>query len=107
MNKFEEAKELLITTQDYESYKEYLNLCSDEIYEEAVFWYMTLIILGSSDSKEAGEEIWYISKKPGLKDMIIAQVRSFKEYEHLRQNNIWQQMDDFIRTDYDPEFMRN
>ena len=40
MNKFEEAKELLITTQDYESYKEYLNLCSDEIYEEAVLRYM-------------------------------------------------------------------
>ncbi len=74
-----------------------------EMYKEAVFQYMRLVLGESHLSADACERIWHISKIPGQYGMVWDEV--YQLHAREEQRKLWEQIDRYIRTDQVPEFM--
>jgi len=75
------------------------------MYPEAVYYYVTLIVWGSPRSAEICERIWSISKIPDQFQMVTKQLMMLWN-GNAGQYELWKQIDQYIKTDQRPEFMR-
>ena|SRR3989338_5985025 len=75
----------------------------NEMYKAAVFHYIRLVSDGSPHSAELCERIWRISNILGQYEMVLDKVY---QLHHNGQRELWEQVDQYIRTDQVPEFMR-
>lgn len=76
-----------------------------QMYKDAVPYYGALVLVGYPLSAEICERLGRISKIPDYYGLVldeILKIRANKEKEEL-----WKQIDRYIRTDQVPEFMRN
>ncbi|MBI5415686.1 MAG: hypothetical protein HZA29_02615 [Candidatus Omnitrophica bacterium] len=75
-----------------------------KMYREAVFHYMRIISRRSPLSVEACERIWRISKIPDQYGMVSDEVHKIRD--NKEQEKLWEQIDQYLKTDQVPEFMR-
>lgn len=74
-----------------------------QMYKDAVYYYVTLLVVGYPLSAEVCERIWRISKIPGQYEMALNEV--YRIYGSVEHRNLWEQIDLYLRTDQVPEFM--
>ncbi len=75
----------------------------NKMYKDAVFHYIRLVSWGSPYSAELCDRIWRISKIPDQYKMVLDKVY---QLHHNGQRELFEQVDQYIRTDQVPEFMR-
>ncbi len=73
------------------------------MYLEATYYYVTLLIWGSPRSAEICERIWSISKIPDQFQMVTTQLMMLW---NANQHELWKEIDRYIKTDQEPEFLR-
>lgn len=77
------------------------------MYDEAVDLYTSHMIGRSYYSAEACERIKQISKIPGQYDVVMKHINLLLGMGALKQEKLWQQVDEYIRTDKVPDFVRS
>lgn len=77
-----------------------------QMYNDAVRYYVRLLTRNSSFLAEVSEKIWRVSKIPDQQGVVLDEVYKMRGSGNKEQEKLWEQIDQYLRTDQVPEFMR-